>query len=171
MRPEKTAFVNQIREELEGSEFVILADYLGLSVAQSEELRNRLAGVEGKLRIIKNSMLLRVAGDLNYDVGDELSGPTAMVFGTGDVVQTAKVIKDFVKENKLPEIKLGNLHGKRISAADVNALADMPSLDVMRGKLVGTIAAPMTQLVGVFQQKVASLVYVLKAVQDKKENS
>ena len=170
MRPEKTAFVNQITEVCQASEYLILTDYQGLTVAQTEIFRNQLAEVGAQYQIVKNTILKLVAQKLNISGMEGLNGPTAMVFGEGDVVQVAKIVRDFVKANKKMSIKQGAINGKSISAADVDNLAEMPPREIMLGMLVGTIAAPMTQLVGVCQQKMASVVYVLKAIQDKKEN-
>jgi len=171
MRPEKIAFINQIRSEVESSSFVILTDVRGLGVAKTEALRNQLADIDSRLRIVKNTMFKQVADELEFDgIQDVLTGPTAMVFGSGDVVVTAKILKEFAKESaNLPKVKAAHLDGKTISSADVNALADLPSKEIMQGQLVATIAAPMTGLVGVFQQKVSTLVYVLTAAITKKE--
>ena len=80
-------------------------------------------------------------------------------------------MKDFIKANSKMTLKMGTLSGKTISADDVQALADMPSREVLYGMLVSTLAAPMTQLAGVFQQKLSSIVYVLKAAQEKQEQA
>lgn len=173
MRPEKIAFINQIKSEIESSEFIILADVCGLEVAKTETLRNQLADIDSRLRIVKNTMFKRVAEELEFEgLGEALTGPTAMVFGTGDVVTTAKILKEFAKvSSDLPKVKAASLAGKTISSADVKALADLPSKEIMQGQLVATIAAPMTGLVGVFQQKISSLVYVLTAAIAKEEEA
>ena len=101
MRPEKKAIVEQIRNEVSGSMFVILTDYRGLTVVQTEELRNRLHGVKAHVRVVKNCMFRLVARELNYDMDETLKGPSAMIVGEGDVVETAKVIKDFIRDNNL----------------------------------------------------------------------
>ena len=91
------------------------------------------------------------------------------IFGNGDVVIAAKILKDFIKENELPVIKVGTMQGVILSRADIEQLASLPSRETLLAQFVGVLAAPMTQLVGVLQQKVASLVYVLKAAQEKKQ--
>ncbi|NCC49714.1 MAG: 50S ribosomal protein L10 [Spartobacteria bacterium] len=169
MRPEKKSIVEQIRNEVKGSLFVILTDYRGLTVSQTEDLRNRLHGVQAHVRVVKNRMFRHVAREMNYDMEETLKGPSAMIVGDGDVVATAKVLKDFIRENKLPVLKVGALEGVILSADDVKKLADLPPKPVMQAQLLGTLAAPMTQLMGVMQQKMASIVYVLKAIQEKNE--
>ncbi|MDD2237121.1 MAG: 50S ribosomal protein L10 [Kiritimatiellae bacterium] len=172
MRPEKKAFVNQIRTEVEASDFVILTDFNGLTVAESETLRRQLMDVNARIRIVKNSMFSVVSKELKYEgLEAALAGPTAMVIGSGDVVQAAKVVKEFIKATKKMSLKMGTLSGKTISSDDVQALADIPSREILYGMLVSTLAAPMTQLAGVFQQKLSSIVYVLKAAQEKQEQA
>lgn len=172
MRPEKKSIVDELRGKVSDATFVILADYRGLSVAKTEELRRRLGGVSAQFQVIQNRLFRLVAKELSYKGFDEgIKGPSAMVYGKGDVVQAAKVLRDFIKENELPVIKLGSLDGAVLSAADVTELAGLPSKTELHAMLVRTLAAPMTQLVGVMQQKVASIVYVLKAVEEKKGKS
>jgi large subunit ribosomal protein L10 len=86
------------------------------------------------------------------------------------VTQVAKVLRAFAKAatNKLPVVKGGYLSGQTLVAAQVESLADIPPREVLLGRMVGTIAAPMTRLVGAMNQKICSLLYVLKAVADKK---
>ncbi len=172
MRSEKTSIIEELRNKVKDSSFLIVADYQGLNVGKTEELKRRLRGVKAQFQVIQNRMFKRVASELNQPGLEKgILGPSAMVYGKGDVVQAAKVLKDFIKENNLPAIKIGSLQGAVLSADDVQQLANLPSREVLLATLVGTIAAPLTQLVGVLQQKVASVVYVLKAIQEKKEKA
>ena len=164
MRPEKISIANELKDRVEGSVFVILADYQGLSVAQSETLRARLLDADANMQVVKNRILQQADDRLSQG----LKGPSAMVYGKGDVVQAAKVLRDFIKETKKPVIKMGTLEGVILSQADIEALASLPGREQLLAQVVGTVAAPLTQLVGVLNQKVASLVYVLKAIQEKK---
>lgn len=169
MRPEKTSIANELKNRIHGRGFVILTDYQGLNVPQANELRNRLRGVHAEFNIVKNRLLRHVTGDAGYGVLNEgLRGPTALVAGDGDVVEVAKVLKAFIRETDKPAIKMGAVGGVRLSAADIEELAGLPSKQTLQAHLVGTLAAPMTQLAGVLHQKVCSLLYVLKAVEEKK---
>ena len=169
MRLEKKAIVNEIRASLESAAFVILTDYRGLKVRQGEELRRRLAKIGARFHIVKNSFFkLALPADHQALVADVLASPTAIIVGSGDVVETAKVLAGFQQEQRVLKIKRGLLDGRALSPADVDTLIKLPSRPVLLSMLVGTIAAPMTQLAGVFRQKVASLVYVIKAAQEKK---
>ncbi len=168
MRAEKQSMADEIRAKVKESGFVILADYKGLSVSKTTELKKRLRGAQATLQVVKNRVFKHVADDLGHATLDAgLAGPSAMVLGS-DVVGAAKVLRDFIKENEKPVIKTGMLQGQVLSADDVKALAALPSREQLLAQMVGTIAAPMSQLVGVLQAKVASLLYVLKAIEEKK---
>ena len=170
MRLEKKAIVNELRASLAGASFVILMDYRGLKVRQGEELRRRLAKFGARLNIVKNSFFkLALPEDRRAQVADVLTSPTAVIFGSGDVVETAKVLTGFQQEQHVLTIKRGLLDGRVLSPADVDTLSKLPARPVLYSMLAGVIAAPMMQLVGVFKQKTSSLVYVLKAAQEKKE--
>ena len=173
MRAEKISIAEEIRERLDGAEYFILADYQGLTVSQTEELRTKLAESDARMLVLRNRQFGHVIQTLDYEGfdGERIPGPTAMFYGSGDVVETSKVLKAFIKSTDKPVIKLGALQGKLITADEVTQLADLPSLDQMRAILVGTLAAPMTQVVGVMSQKLSSLVYVLNAAKEKKEAS
>jgi len=169
MRPEKTAFLDNLRSDVTEATFVLLTDYRGLSVGQTTELRGQLHEAGAVLRVVRNRTFRQLTAELSCSALDEgLVGPTAMVCGGGDVVEIAKLLKDFAKANKLPVMKMGMLRSRILSAEDIKILADLPPRPQLLGMVVGTIAAPMTQLVGVLNQKLASVVYVLKAVQEKK---
>ena len=170
MRLEKTAIVNELRASLEGAAFVILMDYRGLKVRQGEVLRRRLAKFGARLNIVKNSFFkLALPEDRRAQMADVLTSPTAIIFGSGDVAETAKVLAGFQQEQHVLTIKRGLWDGRVLSPADVDTLSKLPARPVLFSMLVGVVAAPMMQLAGVFKQKTASLVYVLKAVQEKKE--
>ena len=170
MRFEKTAIINEIRASLKSAAFVILTDYRGLKVRQGEELRRRLAKLGAHFHVVKNSFLkLALPDERRAQLADVLTSPTAIIVGAGDVVEAAKVLAGFQQEQHVLTIKRGLLDGRVLDPADVDTLVKLPARPVLLGMLVGTVAAPMTQLAGVFRQKVASLVYVIKAVQEKKE--
>lgn len=172
MRPEKKSMGAELTTKVKGSGYIFLADYKGLSVGKTAELRRLLKGANAKVQVVKNRVfkhVLKDAGVTGMDAG--LKGASAMVYGSGDPVAAAKVLRDFIKANEKPVIKLGTMQGSVLTSKDVEALAAMPSREIMLGRVVGTIAAPMSQLVGVLNQKVASLLYVLKAVEEKKSKA
>ncbi|MCS6770439.1 MAG: 50S ribosomal protein L10 [Kiritimatiellae bacterium] len=170
MRAEKVSMLNEVRTKLSGTKFFFLANYQGMSVGKTDDLRRRLRAQKASMQVVQNKHFLMAVRDLGYPEIDTraLRGPSAMIFGQGDVVAVAKVLKDFIRENEKPVVKVGGLQGRWLSREDVDSLAALPSREVLLGQVVGTIAAPMSRLVGALQQKVASVLYVLKAYADKK---
>jgi large subunit ribosomal protein L10 len=169
VRAEKVSMVGAIRETLDGSAFVLLADPAGLKVEDMVALRAALRARNGRLTVVKNRFFAKAAEALGYgDVTGLLDGPAAMVTGTGDAAETARTVRDFAKQAGRPALRGGVIDCALLSAEDVMAIADLPPRPVMLGRFVGTLAAPMTRLAGVLHQKVSSLVYVLKAIEEKK---
>lgn len=169
MRLEKKSISGDIRSWLTNAAYVILTDCRGLKVRQTDELRKRLAKLQAQLHVVPNRVCRRVMAELKWEPAQEaFVGPTALVSGPGDVVEAAKLLKAFAEENRLPVIKLGRFDGRFFTPADMAVLVELPAKPVLYAMLAGTLAAPMSRVVGVLQQKVASLVYVLQAVQDKK---
>lgn len=156
----------EIEGRVSGALYMILADYDGMDSPMTTELKNSLRANGASYNVVKNRMLNRAMPE---DISGLLKGQTAMIYGEGDVVEVAKVIKKFTAANQKPVVKGGFVEGKAVTADDVVALAKLPSKDVLRAMLLGTLQAPCSQLVGVMNQKVASLVYVLSAVKEKKE--
>ncbi|MBM4147428.1 MAG: 50S ribosomal protein L10 [Lentisphaerae bacterium] len=171
MRPERESIFAEVRSRIDGSAFAFLVDYHGLTVEQMTELRGQLKHVGSRMFIAKNTLTRLVMKDLGWMLPEaSVCGPSAVVCGAGDPTETAKVLRAYHKERQKPTVKQGWLEKKPVTAADVAALADLPGRQAMLGIVVGTIAAPMTRLVGVLSQKAASVVYVLKAIEDKKRN-
>ena len=166
IRPEKKSIAAELEERVSGALYMILTDYTGMDMPQTNELKQSLRDKKASFNVINNRMLNRT---LETDASDLLKGQTAMIYGSGDVVEVAKIIKKFTAANQKPTIKGGFLEGKAISAEDVVELAKLPAKEVLQAMLLGTLQAPCTQLVGVMHQKVSSLVYVLDAVKTKKE--
>ena len=157
----------EIEERVSGALYLILADYDGMNMPMTNEFKNSLRENGASFNVVKNRMLDRA---MPMDISGLLKGKTAMIYGDGDVVEVAKVIRKFTIANKQkPVVKGGFVEGKAVSAQDVVALAKLPSKDILRAILLGTLQAPCSQLVGVMNQKVASLVYVLSAAKDKKQ--
>lgn len=172
MRPEKEAIMREISERLQEAEYAFLLQFGGLKVAELTELRQGIAPLGARALVAKNTMLGKAAQQIGWeDLTAFLTGPTALVSGTGDASELAKALAKFVKAHGKAAVKGACLDGKVLSSEDVDALATLPSREVMLATMVGTVAAPMTQLVGVFNQKLLSLLYVLKAVEEKKNQA
>ena len=173
MRPEKVSIVSEIGSQIGGSSFVIFTDFTKMTMDKTAALRKKLRESNARFQVVPNRMFKVATKDMSMGGLDSvLRGPTAVVFGADDVAETAKALKAFAAANdKMPSVKAGWLDGRTLTAAEVETLATLPSKKVMQGMLVGTIAAPMSNLVGVMSQKLASLVYVLNAVKEKKEGA
>lgn len=172
MRPEKQAMLTEIRDRVEDSVFVILTDYGSMDVSTTQELRGKLREVDAEFHVVKNRLFKHLAEDVGgEDLKQGLTGRSAMVTGKGEVTDVARVLRDFIKDKDVPTLKVGAMEGAFLSEADLKALATMPSKDEMRAKLLGTLVAPMQQTVGVLNQKLSSLLYVLKAVEAKKSEA
>ncbi len=172
MRPEKEAILKEIKQKVDASEFLLLADYRGMTVEQLSALRASLRVSGARIQVVKNRQLRLVARDKGWSALEPfLTHPTAMAVGP-NVVEAAKAIKKFRAEQKnRPELKAGMMGARFLSVADIESLADLPPREALLAQMVGTVAAPMTRLVGVLNQKLCSLVYVLKAVEQQKSKA
>ena len=167
MRPEKSTIVADVQAKLKNSPFLLIADYSGMQVKHFEELRTRLSAVNAEIHVVKNSFIKRAARDLGLpELNGALAGQTAMVTGESDICAAAKVLKTFVAEFTKPPVKAGILDNAILSADQVQALADLPSKEVLQATLLGVLLAPATKLVRVLNEPGASLARVLKAKAD-----
>jgi len=164
MRPEKITIVADLQAKLNASPFVLVTDYTGLQVDQFSILRNRLADTGAECRVVKNTFLRRAMTDAGLpDISADLKGQTAIVVGEKDVAAAAKVLKTFVSEFKKLEIKLGVVDRVVVSADQINAIADLPSREVLLAQLLGVLQAPASTLVRLLNEPASSLARVLKA--------
>jgi len=169
-RNAKEAAVQELVEKLGQAQGVVLTDYRGISVNKMSDLRRQLrqAGVE--LKVVKNTLAKRAADELGIAGLDQyLEGPTALAFSLTDPVAPAKQVSEFIKTSKILEIKAGLVEGKVISASGVQALADLPSREVLIAQVVGAMAAPLSGFLNVLQGPVRKLGYALEAVRKQKE--
>jgi large subunit ribosomal protein L10 len=131
-------------------------------------LRRQLKKTGARVQVVKNRLLQLISKEKGWEaLGPQLKGQSAIVTGA-DVVQAAKTLKKFSGVNGMPTVKVGVMGNLVLTAAQVDALAELPPREVLLGQVVGTIAAPLSRLVGVMKQKVSTIVYVLKAIEDKK---
>jgi large subunit ribosomal protein L10 len=172
MRAEKQYLTDEYKVRLNRSPFFIVVDYKGLKVGPITELRKRLTKAGAEMHVIKNNLFRLAAKEAGMgELDGALTGQIAVVTGQRDISTAAKVIKSFQAEFERPKIKFGYLNNKRLENADVLALADLPSLDVLRAQLLGLINMPATRLVTVLNAPGAQLARVIKAKIDKAEKS
>jgi len=168
MRAEKHNITQEYLARLNSSPFFIVVDYQGLKVGPITELRKRLNKAGAEMHVVKNSIFRIAAKEAGIsELGGTLTGQLAVVTGQRDVSSAAKVVKTFSSEFERPKIKFGFLNNQRIEAATVVQLADLPSIDVLRGKLLGLLNTPATRLVQILNTPGSQLARVIKAKADK----
>ena len=168
MRPEKPTIVEDVKLRLNNSPFLIVVDYGGMNVDHFAELRTRLSGAGAAMTVIKNTFLRRSIKDAGLpDLDAHLSGQTAFVVGEKDICAAAKILKNFSAEFEKPKIRAGILDNSVLETAQVIALADLPSKEVLQAQLLGLLLMPATKLVRTLNEPAASLARVLAAIAEK----
>jgi large subunit ribosomal protein L10 len=170
MRPEKASIVSDLSEKLNRSPFLLVTDYQRMKVDQFGELRNRLAPAGAEVRVVKNSFLKRAMANSGMpDVGDKLTGQTAIVMGENDVAPVAKILKMFAAEFKIATLKIGVVDREVLSTSDVEALAELPAREILLAQLLGLLLAPATRLVRVLNEPASAFARLLAAKAEKGE--
>ena len=168
MRLEKQNLTKEYIARVNGSPFFLVVDYRGLKVEHLTELRKRLTKAGAEVHVIKNSIFRIAVKEAGIaDLAGALVGQMAVVTGKKDISAAAKVVKTFSAEFEKPKIKFGYLNSQRLADKDIIALADLPSIEVLRGKLLGVLNAPATKLVALMNTPASQLVRVLQAKADK----
>ncbi|MPV36500.1 50S ribosomal protein L10 [Georgenia subflava] len=166
-RPDKAAAVAELAEQFRGSSAVLLTEYRGLSVAQLKQLRRSLAGT-ADYAVVKNTLTAIAAKEAGLDnLEDELTGPTAIAFVTGEPVDAAKSLRDFAKANPQLVIKGGVLEGNKLSGEDVTKLAELESRDVLLGKAAGAFKAALFQAAYLFTAPATQAARTIEALREK----
>ncbi|NBB80913.1 MAG: 50S ribosomal protein L10 [Verrucomicrobia bacterium] len=164
MRPEKQYLVEEVNEHLKKSDYVYLANYERITVEETAELRASLAEHNAEFHVVKNSIFGVAANAQEMpDMGEHLSGPTAIIVGGEDPSGVAKVISEFFKKKEKVELKVGVLNDKLLEKAQIEALAKLPGLESLRAQLLGLLNQPGTSLVRVLNAVPQNLVNVLQA--------
>lgn len=167
--------VSALREKLSKCEAVFVAEYRGMTVAQSTTLRAKVRAAGGEMKVAKNTLMEIAMREEGMTAIPESmnTGPNVYTLAYGDPVAVAKVLKDAFREkaNKAFSLKGGVLGSNVLSVANVEALADLPSRDVLIGQVVRTIAAPLTGLVTVLSGPIRNLANCVNQIKDKKEKA
>jgi large subunit ribosomal protein L10 len=164
MRVEKQYISAEYLTRLNASPYFIVVDYRGLKVGPITELRKRLSKAGAEMHVVKNSLFRLAAKEAGLpDLGATLAGQLAVVTGQRDIASAAKVVKSFGTEFDKPKIRFGYLRNQRLESAEVMALADLPSLEVLRSRLMGVIMAPASKLAAVVNTPATQVVRVLAA--------
>ncbi len=164
-RPEKVAVVEEIRTKLAESDAAVLTEYRGLTVHELADLRGSLRGSGTEYKVFKNTLARRaVAGAGLDDITSLFEGPVAIAFVRGDAAAAAKALRDFGRNNPALIVKGGLLGERVISPADIDALAELPSREVMLTQIAGMFQAPLTKAAGLFQAFTRNFAYGVSAL-------
>lgn len=167
---EKKRIADDLKERFAKSSIVILTDYKGLDVESMNALRRKLREAGAEYQVVKNSLLVRASeGNDVALIKDRFTGPSAVALSDDDPVAPAKVLIDFIKENKTFEVKIGVLNGKVVDADGIKALSSLPSREVLLAQVLSTMNAVPTALVTALSDVPRRLLNVLQALKDQKE--
>ena len=161
---QKARTIDELCDRLSRANLVIVTDYRGLKVADLQTLRGNLRPGGGEFHIAKNTLTRIAASKAGVSGLDPLlEGPSALVFAFDDVVQTAKAVSDFVRTSRILSVKGGVMGDRAVTPADVEALATLPSREVLQARLLGMLVSPMARTLGVLSGPSRSMVYLLNA--------
>jgi large subunit ribosomal protein L10 len=165
-KEDKERVVTELTEKLRSSETMIVADYRGLTMPQIDTLRSKLIENGARFTVVKNTLTRRAAEAAGADaLLALLEGPSAIAFveTDGDAVAVAKALADSARDTKVLEIKGGVMQGRVITGDDVEALAKLPPLDVLRGQVIGAVIAPLTAIAGLVNAPLQNLYGLIEA--------
>jgi large subunit ribosomal protein L10 len=170
VKPEKVEAVQNLKEKIGKAKIFVLTDFRGLTVEDMSELRQKLREKKVEYRVVKNLMAKRALMESELDTLDELLiGPTAIAFGYEDPVESVKVLVDFQKKQEKLQLKGGLMSGSRLDISQIKALASMPSQMELYAKMLGSLQAPISQLVWALKSATSQVVWALKAVGEKQQ--
>ena len=154
MRAEKKFLTSEYVARLNASPFFLVVGYQGLKVAHMSELRKRLTQAGAEVHVVKNTVFSVAAKEAGIgDLNGSLTGQLAVVTGKKDIFTASKALKNFAAEFDKLKIKFGFLNNQRIEQATIMTFADLPSLEVLRAKLLGLFNTPATQIAAVIKAK------------------
>ena len=170
-RTEKQELIAELHQEFAASPHAVLVDFTGLDVPAVTEFRRKVKAAGSRYRVVKNSLALRAAKGTPLErLGDKLTGTTGIAYTQQDPVALAKVLVDFAKDHPALALKVGVVSGSQLlDAAGVKNLSTMPGLRELRGRLLGLLQTPASQLVRLLAAPATQLAQVMKAHQDKEE--
>lgn len=172
IKPYKREIYNQIKDIIENNDFILFANFKGLTVKDFMSLREEVRTGKGNVKVIKNKIAKIVFSEnmKDIEIPDEIFiDNTFIAYGKENVADVAKVLKKYQK-SKLINLKGGIFENKFLDKTEVNALADLPTKEQLIQMLVQVLASPVTNLVRDLNQIIAQLPQVISAIADKKEN-
>jgi large subunit ribosomal protein L10 len=172
MRAEKQFLTKEYVERLSESPYAVVVEYEGLTVDQFTDLRKQLIETEAELHVVKNSMFRLAAKEVGLpDLSGLLTGQLSVITGQKDVSGAAKVVQKFAKEVGKPKFRFGFMGDQQLDADQLEQLANLPPLEVLRAQLLGVLNAPAEKLVRLVNTPASQLAQVLKAYAEKEGDS
>jgi large subunit ribosomal protein L10 len=165
-KEQKEKVVEELAARLKAADTLLVADYRGLTMPQIDTLRTRLIESGARFTVVKNTLTRRAAEAAGAEaLLTMLEGPTAIAFleADGDMLAAAKALADMAKESKVLAIRGGVLEGRVVSAEEVESLATLPPVDVLRGQVLGAIVAPLTSFAGLISAPLQNLYGLIEA--------
>lgn len=167
-KKEKNQAIDVLHEKFLRAKVAIVTGYSGINVEQITDLRSKLRAAKVEYRVVKNTLARKAADGTELALlKDHFVGPVGLAIGYDDVVAPAKILAEFNKAQNKLQLKYGVLDGKLLQQADIQALATLPSLDALRGKIIGVLQAPASKIVGVLAAPGGQIARVLKAKSEK----
>lgn len=167
-KDEKKKAIDELHGKFSKAKSAVITGYSGINVEQITELRSKLRKAQVEYRVVKNTLARKASEGTGIEpLKDHFVGPVGIVLSYDDPVASAKVLYDFQKTQAKLEIKVGVMDGKLIKQSDIRTLATLPSLNVLRGKIVGLLQAPATRIAGVLAAPGGQIARVMKAKADK----
>jgi large subunit ribosomal protein L10 len=164
-RDQKAAVIEEVAAQITEADAVFAIDYRGISVPQAAELRTKLRDADASFRVVKNTLSERAAEQAGAEgLKELLQGPTAMTFVRGDAAAAAKALRDFHRATQLLEFKGGWMNGAPLSGDEIQAIAQLPSRDVLYQRLVGMVASPLTGLASAMSGLIGGLARQLSQI-------
>jgi large subunit ribosomal protein L10 len=164
-RDQKAAVIDEVAAQISEADAVFAIDYRGISVPQAAELRTKLRDADASFRVVKNTLSLRAAEQAGAEgLKELLEGPTAMTFVRGDAAAAAKALRDFHRATQLLAFKGGWMNGAPLTGDEIQAIAQLPSRDVLYQRLVGMVASPLTGLASAMNGLIGGLARQLSQI-------
>ena len=170
-RSEKKELVDKLKDELDSSSSVIVSHYSGLTVNESEQIRAEMRNNGAKFKVTKNRLTKLALEQTKFkDLIDLFTGPTAIAY-SDDPVAPAKVSSNFAKKLESFKIIGGGYNGEKIDINKINFLATLPSMDELRGKIVGLLSAPAQKIASIVKEPAGKMARMMSAQSKKLEES
>jgi len=170
-RSEKKDFVAKLKDEFSNSSSIIVAEYSGLTVGESESLRKEMRANGTKFKVTKNRLTKLAISETQFkDISELFKGPTAIAY-SDDAVAPAKVAVSFEKKFEKFKIIGGGYNGEKIDKEKIDFLAELPSLDELRGKMIGLISAPAQKIASITIEPGAQIARLISSNSSNKQES